>query len=120
MIEAKKITEWNKEYELREGNTFKEISYYVAEIINGAETPINIEGAEFKGRFVNDSGTTVKELSEEDFDLTNAANGYFKIKSFVCEFEIGIYYFDVRFKKDELVINTPIEKLNIKRVITSE
>lgn len=114
------MDEYYKEYQLRQGNTFEEIDYYIAEIINGSETPINLSGAAFKSKFVNKKGEAVKELTNEDFDLTNAANGYFKMKKFIPEFLCGDYFFDIRIETNDLTLNTPIEKLKIKKVITGE
>ena len=89
---------------------------------NEAEAPIDLTGASIKIQFRHRSrgGAVVKEITNVDgITIENAANGMFKIDSFIIDWTPELYYYDVEIIFNDGTVKTYIQgKLKVIQDIT--
>ena len=92
------------------GDTFNKVQFTYTDVTN---SPMDLTGARIDIDFMYKckTGTKVREASTATtgVDITSATDGIFELTSFICDWEIGIYFWDVRVTFADGTIKTYVQ-----------
>ena len=92
------------------GDTFDGIRYT---ILNSSDNlPIDLTAATIKSQFRKSAkkGTVIKEVTDGvGITISDAVNGIFEIDSFIIDWEVSTYYYDIEITFSNGVVKTYIE-----------
>lgn len=90
------------------GDTFKEIDFEIS--VDSVALDLTGYTIECKFRKHTKTGREVKSIdTKSGITVTDAVNGVFTIDAFNCDFDAGIYYYDIEFTDGSGVIDTYIQ-----------